>query len=139
MDDIGATLAKAGKQLVVEVGSPCRAVINELVLRRILNNLLDNAFHYAGGKPVGLRLRCAGSRVQICVLDQGTGIPENQLDKVLQPFYRLDPSRNRGTGGSGLGLAIVQQLAQFQGWKIKLKNRTTGGLSACIEIPGTSD
>ncbi|WP_419652962.1 ATP-binding protein, partial [Thiolapillus sp.] len=133
--EIGAARTEAGRQLHIEAASSCKAVINKLVLRRILNNLLDNAFHYAGEKPVGLHLHCSGSKAQICVLDQGAGIPDDQLGRVLQPFYRLDPSRNRGTGGSGLGLAIVQQLAQLQGWKITLNNRKAGGLSACVEIP----
>ena len=133
--DIGAARAEAGEQLLIEAAPPCKAVINELVLRRILNNLLDNAYRYAGEGPVALRLRCSASGARICILDQGAGIPEDQLGRVLQPFYRLDPSRNRGTGGSGLGLAIVQQLAQLQGWRITLKNRKEGGLSACVEIP----
>ena len=133
--DIGATHTEASNPLHIEATSPCRAVINEVVLMRILNNLIDNAFHHAKGKGVGLRLHCSGSKVKICILDQGAGIPDDELGKVLQPFYLLDPSRNRGTGGSGLGLAIVQQLAQLQGWKITLDNRKAGGLAACIEIP----
>ncbi len=135
VSEIGTTRTEAGAPLYIEAASPCDAVINEVVLRRILNNLIDNAFHHASGKAVGLRLHCSGTKIKICVLDQGPGIPDKELGKVLQPFYRLDLSRNRGTGGSGLGLAIVQQLAQLQGWRITLGNRKTGGLSACIEIP----
>ncbi|WP_456407190.1 ATP-binding protein [Thiolapillus sp.] len=135
LKEIGASYSNEGKLLEIRVESPCTTVVNELILRRVLGNLLDNAFHHAGEKAVTLHLRYTENKAEICILDQGSGIPEDQLDKVLQPFYRLDPSRNRGTGGSGLGLAIVQQLAQLQGWRVTLGNRPAGGLSACLEIP----
>ncbi len=133
---LGASYAQEGKELELQLEAPCIFPVNRLILRRILNNLLDNAFHYAGGHKVVLRLQCSSDLARICVLDQGSGIPQEQIGKVVQPFYRLDPSRNRSTGGSGLGLAIVQQLAQLQGWAVTLENRPAGGLSACIEIPG---
>lgn len=132
---IGTGYSQEGKRLETALETSCAAAVNELILQRILHNLLDNAFHYAGEGKVVLRLQCKNKQAQICILDQGTGIPEDQIQKVLQPFYRIDHSRNRSTGGSGLGLAIVQQLAQLQGWKITLANRSSGGLSACIEIP----
>ncbi|WP_456377929.1 ATP-binding protein [Thiolapillus sp.] len=136
LNDLGASYTQEGKAIELQLDAPCMFTVNRLILRRILNNLLDNAFHYAGGQRVMLRLQCCQSKVTICVLDRGEGIPQDQIDKVFQPFYRLDPSRNRSTGGSGLGLAIAQQLAQLLGWIITLENRPDGGLSACIEIPG---
>lgn len=132
---IGSDYSQQGKWLETVLEASCAAAVNELILQRILINLLDNAFHYAGKGKVVLHLRCDKKQTRICVLDRGPGIPEEQIPKVLQPFYRLDHSRNRSTGGSGLGLAIVQQLAQLQGWKITLENRSSGGLSACIYIP----
>ncbi|MEK1853873.1 MAG: ATP-binding protein, partial [Phyllobacterium sp.] len=72
--------------------------------------------------------------VTIMVLDRGPGIPEDQLEAVLQPFFRLEQSRNRGTGGTGLGLAIAHQLALAIGASLKLRNRDGGGLSAEISI-----
>ena len=68
------------------------------------------------------------------VRDAGAGIPDDQLDKVFRPFYRLEASRSQATGGTGLGLAIVRQLAESNGWKVSLKNRATGGLEAVLEI-----
>ncbi len=132
---VGSSYSQQGRRLETLLQTSCAAAVNELILQRILLNLLDNAFHYAGEGKVVLRLRCNNRQAQICVLDRGPGIPEDQMQKVLQPFYRIDHSRNRSTGGSGLGLAIVQQLAQLQGWKITLANRPSGGLSACIDIP----
>lgn len=126
--------AQQGRMLDVERDAVCVLFINRLILHRILSNLLDNAFHYTAGQGVALRLRHLRGRVEICVLDRGAGIPPDQAEKVFQPFYRLDQSRNRGTGGSGLGLAIVRQLAELQGWKVSLRNRADGGLAACVEI-----
>ncbi|MNH05380.1 Sensor protein RstB [compost metagenome] len=70
----------------------------------------------------------------IRVLDQGPGIPAEELDAVLQPFYRIENSRNRSTGGTGLGLAIAAQLTQAIGGTLTLSNRDGGGLCAQIEL-----
>lgn len=100
-------------------------------LTRILDNLLQNAHRYGTGKTAPeLRLKCGAKRVEVAVLDSGPGIPESELEKVLRPFYRLETSRSAATGGSGLGLAIVRQLAEMNGWEIKLANRPEGGLEA---------
>jgi signal transduction histidine kinase len=103
-------------------------------LRRIFTNLIDNALKFGGNAEVHLERDSQGS-VIITVLDRGPGIPEDQLEAVLQPFFRLEQSRNRGTGGTGLGLAIAHQLALATGASLKLRNRQGGGLSAEISIP----
>ena len=102
-------------------------------LRRILTNLIDNALKFGGSAEISAERDAVGSII-IKVLDRGPGIPEDQLDAVLQPFFRLEQSRNRGTGGTGLGLAIAHQLAQAIGGSLTLRNRDGGGLSAEISI-----
>jgi signal transduction histidine kinase len=100
-------------------------------LRRIVTNLIDNALKFAGEAEVNVR-RTPEGRTCISVLDHGPGIPEGQLEAVLQPFYRLEQSRNRNTGGTGLGLAIAHQLALAIGGSLHLRNRSEGGLAAEI-------
>ncbi len=78
--------------------------------------------------------RARAEGVLISVLDRGPGIPEDQLEAVMQPFFRLEHSRSRDTGGTGLGLAIAQQLAQAIGGSLKLRNREGGGLAAEVRI-----
>jgi two-component system osmolarity sensor histidine kinase EnvZ len=103
-------------------------------LERILDNLLQNARRYADGKTPEISLQCANMRAEISVLDSGPGIPEAELEKVFRPFYRLESSRASSTGGTGLGLAIVKQLAELNGWEIRLVNRPEGGLEATVVL-----
>lgn len=101
-------------------------------LRRAITNLIDNAVKYGERATVSLTTR--GGSVAIDIDDEGPGIPEDQLVKVLQPFYRVEASRNRDTGGIGLGLAIASSIAEAHGGSLKLLNRPSGGLRATVEI-----
>ncbi len=101
-------------------------------LRRVLVNLVDNALKFAGAAE--LHVSREGSTTIIRVLDNGPGIPGDELDEVLKPFYRVEGSRNRSTGGTGLGLAIAHQLIQAMGGRLTLSNREQGGLCAQIEL-----
>ncbi|ORM73187.1 two-component sensor histidine kinase, partial [Pantoea wallisii] len=100
-------------------------------LRRIMTNLIDNALKFGGEAEVEL---CSpqGDSVEIRVRDNGPGIPEEALQAVLEPFYRVESSRNRHTGGTGLGLAIATQLVSQMAGSLQLRNRAAGGLEACI-------
>jgi two-component system osmolarity sensor histidine kinase EnvZ len=111
----------------------CMIEVN--AFRRVLCNLLDNAFRYGNDKPVVLSCTKEQKKLVICVQDQGPGIPVDKLDVVFQPFYRLDSSRAKKTGGSGLGLAIVQQLCDIHDWKIQLITKKKSGLKVKLEIP----
>ncbi|NKJ35345.1 HAMP domain-containing sensor histidine kinase [Rhizobium sp. SG570] len=102
-------------------------------LRRILTNFIDNALKFAGAAEISVERRDTGD-VVITVLDRGPGIPPDQIESAMQPFFRLEQSRNRNTGGTGLGLAIAQQLAQTLGGSVRLYNRDGGGLAAEVAI-----
>jgi two-component system osmolarity sensor histidine kinase EnvZ len=112
----------------------CEVEAGRLALRQIVSNLIQNAQRYGGGTPVELTLECSERQARVIVRDAGSGIPDDQLEKVFRPFYRLETSRSLATGGTGLGLAIVRQLAETNGWKVSLRNRATGGLEAVLEI-----
>ena len=102
-------------------------------LRRYLSNLIENALKYAGSAEVALSRDEHGPCIE--VRDSGPGIPADKLDKVLEPWFRVESSRNRETGGSGLGLAIAKNMATLSGAQLSLKNREEGGLCACIRFP----
>jgi len=102
-------------------------------LRRCLQNLLDNAVRY--GRDVELQIEDNAEVLTIYVRDRGTGIPEPEIERVFEPFYRVEQSRNASTGGSGLGLSIARNLAQSMGGDVTLRNREGGGLEAKLVLP----
>jgi signal transduction histidine kinase len=102
-------------------------------LRRVLTNLVDNALKFGGSAQVEVERDTQGV-VCVRVLDEGPGIPEEELAEVVKPFYRVESSRNRSTGGTGLGLAIAQQLSQALGGTLTLSNRASGGLCVQLEL-----
>lgn len=114
--------------------APCMIEAGRLAVRQIVSNLIQNAQRYGGGTPAELVLECTDKLARVIVRDTGAGIPEDQLEKVFRPFYRLETSRSQATGGTGLGLAIVRQLAETNGLKVALRNRPQGGLEAVLEI-----
>ncbi|MGH8224763.1 MAG: ATP-binding protein, partial [Gammaproteobacteria bacterium] len=102
-------------------------------LRRAVENLVQNALRYGGGAEITVAEQ-AGS-LTIRVSDRGPGLPEAELERVFEPFYRAEASRNRATGGTGLGLAIVREVAETHGGTIRLANRPGGGLEATLSLP----
>jgi signal transduction histidine kinase len=124
--DTGKAVELSGKIGVALVTRPH-------ALRRILTNLIDNALKFGGAAEVRIDSDAGGS-IAIEVLDRGPGIPVEYLEAVLQPFFRVENSRNRETGGTGLGLAIVQELSRAIGARLILSNRAAGGLSVRIVL-----
>lgn len=102
-------------------------------LKRCLANLLENAVKY--GRRAEVVVDDSAERLQISILDQGPGLPPEQIEKVFEPFYRVEGSRNRDTGGTGLGLAIAKNVAELHGGRITLRNRAEGGLAAELSLP----
>lgn len=105
-------------------------------LRRALSNLIDNALKYGGDAKV--EMTSSPGVVQVSVEDKGSGLTEEELERVFEPFYRVESSRNRETGGTGLGLAIVRQVAMSHGGDVSLTNRPQGGLRATLRLPVAS-
>jgi two-component system osmolarity sensor histidine kinase EnvZ len=134
--DLGALLEEvaADAGLAWTGGVPCMVEAGRLAVRQIVTNLVQNAQRYGSGTPVELVLECTDKLARVIVRDAGAGIPDDQLEKVFRPFYRLETSRSQATGGTGLGLAIVRQLAETNGLKVALQNRPQGGLEALLEI-----
>ena len=135
VDSIVADLAELGHEIVLadsgRVVTPCRPA----ALRRALRNLLENAAAY--GERATARIDRDEAQVQVVIEDEGPGIPEAELDRVFEPFVRLETSRSRDTGGSGLGLAIARSIIRGHGGDIRLENRPEGGLRATVALPGT--
>ena len=124
-------LADLGQPVTVQ-GQPAPALVQPGGLRRVVSNLVSNALRHGERADVSVHLH--GQEVHIVIDDRGPGIPAAQLEAVMQPFYRLETSRNRLTGGSGLGLYIARDLIVRQGGTLALVNRPGGGLRATIVL-----
>jgi len=102
-------------------------------LKRCLGNLLDNAVQY--GKSAHIVVDDSAARLEIRIEDEGPGLGQDDLEKVFEPYYRAEPSRNRDTGGTGLGLTIARSVAEAHGGQIRLRNRDQGGLEVTLTLP----
>ncbi len=107
--------------------------VRPLALKRLMTNLLDNAVKFAGGAELVIE-QLQPDTLDIVVRDNGPGIAASELQAVLQPFYRVESSRNRESGGAGLGLAIAHELAGALDASLSLSNRPTGGLDARLRL-----
>jgi two-component system sensor histidine kinase CpxA len=124
----------------VSVVDDCVLIGNPALLHSAIENVVRNAVRYTGqDTEVEIRLEegqgAVGSEAVIRVTDSGPGVPEDALDKIFQPFYRIDDARGRQTGGVGLGLAITERAVRLHGGTVKAANRPQGGLMVEIRLP----
>ena len=123
---MGRDVVIEGRVLLPYVGVPS-------LLRRALGNLVDNAVLYGGGATI--RVEDTPEQLTLHVLDTGPGLPEADLERAFEPFFRFETSRNRATGGTGLGLGIARSIARLHGGDVRLCNRVAGGLDAELSLP----
>ena len=137
LDEIVSTVARSaaadGRDVVAKTDGDMKILIRPNAIRRCITNLVVNAVTHATAVEIGASRR--GTLVEITVDDDGPGIPEEEREAVFKPFYRLDPSRNPGTGGTGLGLSIARDLARGSGGEVTLEDSPLGGLRATIKLP----
>jgi signal transduction histidine kinase len=126
-------MADAGAPVSLEPAQPIICECQPAAIKRALTNLLDNAVKY--GKRARVTIRTTPQSVKITIDDEGPGIPEDELSRVFEPFYRVEASRSRDTGGTGLGLAIALSVVQGHGGRLRLVNRPEGGLRTCVALP----
>ena len=105
-----------------------------VAIKRALSNLIQNALNYGGAARIALSPPKDGV-LAVLVDDDGPGIPPGELERVFEPFHRLEPSRNRETGGTGLGLPIARNILRAHGGDVALANRASGGLRATVTLP----
>jgi two-component system osmolarity sensor histidine kinase EnvZ len=130
--DMAERYARAGKPIALSLPPLPLLLLYPLAMRRLLTNLLDNAFAHGGGK-VEIAACPEAEGVGLRILDRGPGIPEEEKARLLRPFERLDPARS--DSGAGLGLAIAARIARLHGGRLELDNREGGGLEVRIWLP----
>lgn len=133
VDSVCTDAIDAGQQVSFSGKTRLSLRARPIALRRCLTNLLDNAAKYGNSAEVAVGIE--GLFATIRVRDHGPGIPESELEKVFEPFHRLEGSRSRETGGTGLGLTIARNIAEQHGGRLRLANIAGGGLEAILELP----
>jgi two-component system OmpR family sensor kinase len=138
--ELGSIVEKVADDMAL-VGRPVSAQVDDMLvvdgdpaaLRRLFTNLFDNGVSY--GKRVSARAWRDGDMAVVDLDDEGPGLPPGEAERVFEPFYRLETSRNRETGGIGLGLSLVRSTARAHGGDVVLENRPGGGLRARVTLP----
>ncbi len=135
-DEVRTSAASNGIDIVV--GQPAGAEIfgDRSQLEAAVRNLLMNAISYSpAGMRVAVEARLVDDIVEIMVKDQGVGIPANDLERIFERFYRVDPARSRDTGGTGLGLAIVKHVCQNHGGECTVWSEVGVGSTFVLRLP----
>lgn len=131
-----AAAEREGAEARIDIAGPLEILADETLLVRALGNLIRNAVRHGGpGVPVTISAVREGDRVLIRVADSGPGVPEEELPKLFDAFYRIDRARTRETGGVGLGLTIVKTCVESCGGGVTARNRAPRGLEVTLDLP----
>jgi two-component system phosphate regulon sensor histidine kinase PhoR len=137
VSDTAPSLDSRGQHAEIAVGPGAESLrADPAKLHDALRNLVANASTYSPERTgIHVEARAEPGRIVIAVADRGPGIPDEDLSRVFERFYRVDKSRARDPGGTGLGLAIVKHLVELHGGHVRAENRTDGGAVFTIELP----
>ncbi len=136
--DYRANVQPSKVRIVLGFEADARAVVrfDVLKLRQVYDNLVENAAKYSPeGGLVTLGAEVGEGALRLWVQDQGPGVPEIDLNRIFERFYRVDKGRSRETGGTGLGLAIVKHIVEGHEGKVWAENAAGGGLRVCFSLP----
>ncbi|WP_319413223.1 ATP-binding protein [uncultured Cohaesibacter sp.] len=133
LEELKFDIQRSGHDLQIEHVGGKTIEVRPQTIKRCLHNLLSNATRYADS--VQLTSERLGNWWLILIDDNGPGIPEEELESVFRPFYRLDTARNQNTPNTGLGLAIARDIARAHGGDLKLSRSPQGGLRASLRLP----
>lgn len=133
LESLQADMAELGGAVAISGAARAPYPARPQALKRCLANLLENAVKY--GRSARVVVDDSDARLEIRIQDEGPGLPPAELEKVFEPFYRVEGSRSRETGGTGLGLTIAKSIAEAHGGRLSLQNRSEGGLEARLTLP----
>ncbi len=133
LESLADEMSETGLDVSVDTADKVVIDGDPVALRRLFNNLLQNALKF--GHQARIRVFTADDCAVVEIDDNGCGLPEKDLERVFEPFFRHESSRSRETGGIGLGLAVARSVARAHGGDATLYNRPQGGLTARVKLP----
>jgi two-component system phosphate regulon sensor histidine kinase PhoR len=135
--DMRAQLDRRRQQIVTAIAADADTVHGDPPkLQDVLRNLIENASNYSPeGAIIDVASHRRGAETEITVADRGPGIPDADLSRIFERFYRVDRSRTRDPGGTGLGLSIVRHLVELHGGRVRAINREGGGTIVSVTLP----
>ena len=137
VDTVNYEIGADRKQIELEFQTPLQLEADRELLWRVFENLLRNALLHSDGEA-DIRVsasQLSAREIEVHVLDSGPGIADTHIDRIFEPFYRVDEARNRSSGGHGLGLAIAASAVRRHGGRISASNRQNGGLEVLVVLP----
>jgi two-component system phosphate regulon sensor histidine kinase PhoR len=134
--ELAPTIEARQQSVGIEVAADAREVLADPAkLHDVFRNLVENASNYSPeGSRITLEALSDTSWIYLRVLDEGPGIPVDDLGRIFERFYRVDRARSRETGGTGLGLSIVKHLVELQGGRVSATNRPEGGALLTVAL-----
>jgi two-component system, OmpR family, sensor histidine kinase SenX3 len=140
IDECRLSADKRKIEIVIADTSSCFVLGDMSQLHMAISNLIQNAINYSPESTrVGVAVTCSEDLVEFTVTDQGVGIPEKDLERIFERFYRVDPARSRETGGTGLGLSIVKHVASNHGGDISVWSLEGQGSTFTLRLPRAKD
>lgn len=140
IDECRLSADKRKIEIVIADSPSCMVLGDQSQLHMAISNLIQNAVNYSPESTrVGVAVTCTDDLVEFTVTDQGVGIPEKDLERIFERFYRVDPARSRETGGTGLGLSIVKHVASNHGGDISVWSLEGQGSTFTLRLPRAKD
>ena len=140
IDESRLAADKQSIEIVFQENPSCLVLGDKNQIRMAMSNLIKNAINYSPASTrVGIGVECREDLVEFTVTDQGVGIPEKDLERIFERFYRVDPARSRETGGTGLGLSIVKHVAGNHGGDISVWSLEGQGSTFTLRLPRLKD
>jgi signal transduction histidine kinase len=137
VEDLSGRLKEKKIKINVDTGAiKSRVIGNSILLQRAIMNILENAIKYSESKEIFLSLEEKENYIYISIKDNGKGIPNSDLEKIFDRFYRVEKSRSRKSGGSGLGLAITKSIIERFGGEITVESSVNKGSIFSLKLPG---
>ena len=140
IDECRLSADKRKIEIVIADAPSCFVLGDQSQLHMAISNLIQNAINYSPESTrVGVAVTCTDDLVEFTVTDQGVGIPDKDLERIFERFYRVDPARSRETGGTGLGLSIVKHVASNHGGDISVWSLEGQGSTFTLRLPRAKD